>query len=234
MNLSIIQKLRQLTQLNIQSQWYGTSENILSSDFFADTNKIIALNENNYIVWPKGRQVQWLTQKITIPESLAGYPLEGFCLRLALTWWAEDAQIYVDQKLVQVGDLFDSSARVLLTPFARPGEEITVTLRLVSPAHDIGGLMRSRLIYERNYPDLDPGFIADELDVLSQYLEAFEPDTIPFLEESLQVIDWENVSNLKIFDQSLIQLRQTLKPLAETIKKRQIRRVLNLLLGDRG
>ena len=66
MNLSIIQKLRQLTQLDIQSQWYGTSENILSSDFFADTNKIIALNENNYIVWPKGRQVQWLTQKITI------------------------------------------------------------------------------------------------------------------------------------------------------------------------
>jgi len=221
MNLSIIQKLRQLTQLDIQSQWHGTSENILNSDFFVDTSENATLNENNYIVWPKGRQVQWLTQKITIPQDLAGYPLESFTLRLALSWWADDAQIYVNQKLVQAGDLFDSSARVLLTNFAKPGEEIIITLRLISPAHDIGGLMRSRLIYERDYPDLDPGFIADELDVLAQYLEAFEPDKMPFLEESLQAINWDNVSNIKIFDQSLFQLRQTLKPLAETIKKRQ-------------
>lgn len=220
-NLSSIQKLRHLTKLDIQSQWHKTSEDILSSSFPIDTTEITTLNENNYIVWPKGRQIQWLTQKITIPESLAGYPLEGFSLRLALSWWAEDTQIYVNQKLVQSGDLFDSSARILLTSFAKPEEEITVTLRLVSPAHDIGGLMRSHLIYEREYPHLDPGFIADELDVLSQYLEAFEPDKITLLEESLQAIDWENVCNIKIFDQSLFQLRQTLKPLAETIKKRQ-------------
>ena len=47
MNLSIIQKLRQLTQLDIQSQWHGTSENILNSDFFADTSENATLNENN-------------------------------------------------------------------------------------------------------------------------------------------------------------------------------------------
>ena len=221
MNLSIIQKLRQLTQLDMQSQWHETSEGILNHSLPAESREFAALNENHYIVWSKGRQVQWLTQKITIPQNLAGYPLESFSLRLALSWWAEDAQIYVNQKLVQAGDLFDSSARILLTPFAKPGEEIAVTLRLVSPAHDIGGLMRSRLIYERDYPEIDPGFIADELDVLAQYLEAFEPDKMPFLEEFLQAIDWENVSNIKIFDQSLFQLRQTLKSLAETIKKRQ-------------
>jgi alpha-mannosidase len=221
MNLSIIQKLRQLTQLDIQSQWYGTSEGILNHSFPTESREFATLNENNYIVWPKGRQVQWLTQKITIPQDLLGYPLESFSLKLALSWWAEDAQIYVNQKLVQAGDLFDSSARVLLTNFAKPGEEIIITLRLVSPAHDIGGLMRSRLIYERDYPEIDPGFIADELDVLSQYLTAFEPAKITLLEESLHAIDWDNVNSLKIFDQSLIQLRQALKPLAETLKKRQ-------------
>ena len=221
MNLFPIEKLHQLTRLDIQDQWYLTSENILIDNFEVETKNLATLNENHSIIWAKGRQVQWFTQKITIPHDLAGYPLNSFTLRLALTWWAEDAQVYVNQELVQAGDLFDSSARVVLTSFTQPGEEIVVTLRLVSPAHDIGGLMRSQLIYERDYPELDPGFIADELDVLNQYLEAFEADKIPFLEEAIQEIAWQNVTDTKIFDQSLFQLRQKLKPLTENIKKRQ-------------
>lgn len=221
MDFSSIQKLRQLTQVDIQSQWQQTSENILTHSFEPEINKIAPLNDKNYVTWDKGNQVQWLTQNFIIPQDLAGYPLANFSLRLALSWWAEDAQIYVNQKLVQAGDLFDSSARVLLTSSANQGEQITVTLRLVSPGHDIGGLMRSQLIYEREYPEIDPGFIADELEVLEKYLKAFEPDKLTFLEAAIQSIDWENVGDLKVFDQSLLQLRQQIKPLAENIKKRQ-------------
>ncbi len=75
MNLSSIPKLRQLTQLDIQSQWHETSEEILNHSLSAESREFAALNENHYIVWSKGRQVQWLTQKITIPQNLAGYPL---------------------------------------------------------------------------------------------------------------------------------------------------------------
>ncbi len=219
--LELIQKLRYLTQRDIQAQWYRTNESVLTASFQADQFEIAPLNENQYVVWAKGRQVQWLTQKLIIPHDLASYPLAGLSLRLALTWWAEDAKIYVNGQLVQEGDLFDSTARILLTPSAQPGDAITVTLRLVSPAHDIGGLMRSRLLYERNYPELDPGFIADEFEVLYKYLEAFEPDQLPILENALQTIPWENVKDAEAFDQSLIALRNQLKPLASTITDRQ-------------
>ena len=90
----------------------------------------------------------WLGQLFVIPQTLQGYPLAGLALRLALTWWAEDTQIFVNGQLVQEGDLFDCSARVLLSEAAVPGEKISVALRLVSPGHDIGALMRSCCVYE--------------------------------------------------------------------------------------
>jgi alpha-mannosidase len=183
-----LEKLRQLTQINIQSQWYLGSECSLRNPANHILENLAPLNEKDYITWPRGHQIQWLTQNITIPQALADYPLDGFTLRLALAWWAEEAQIYVNGKLIQAGDLFDSSVRIVLTESARPGEIFKIVLRLVSPGHDIGGLMRSQLIYEREFPALDPGFIADELAVLAKYVETFEAEKLGLLTQTLSAI----------------------------------------------
>jgi len=56
------------------------------------------------------------------------------------------------------------------------GEEITVTLRLVSPSHDDGALVRSLCVYEStSNARLDPGFVADELAVLRLKTESQAP-----------------------------------------------------------
>ena len=198
-----INNLRALVQKDIQSNWYfsfqdiSVDRNILNANItkFESKNwQLAEVNNKGYITWNKGREVRWLAQKITIPYTLKDYPLSGLTLRLVLTWWAEDAQIFVNGKLVQQGDLFNSSARVILTNSAIPGDEFLVTIRLVSPGHDIGALMRSKCVYERNQKSefrsqnsvgkvdelsllnshtIDPGFVADEIDILAKYLTRF-------------------------------------------------------------
>jgi alpha-mannosidase len=64
---------------------------------------IAQLNTKNYIVWSAGQQVMWLGQHFVVPQDLQDYPLTGLALRLVLTWWAEDAQIFVNGQLVQAG-----------------------------------------------------------------------------------------------------------------------------------
>ncbi len=160
----------------------------------------------------------WLGQHLVVPHDLQGYPLAGLALRLALTWWAEDAQIFVNGQLVQEGDLFDSSTRVLLSEAVLPGEEIAVALRLVSPGHDIGALMGSSCVYEST-DSIDPGFVADELAVLQKYLEAFEPEKLDILAAAVAEINWDAVSQQEEFGpsrsvrfaRSLSSLRQTLQ-----------------------
>ncbi len=156
----------------------------------------------------------WLGQRFVVPQDLQGYPLAGLSLRLLLTWWAQSAQIFVNGQLVQEGDLFDSSARVLLSSSVVSGEEITVALRLVSPGHDIGALMRSQTVYEAATDDhIDPGFVADELDVLQRYQQAFAPEQLDVLVAAVAKIDWEALSNGQRFEQSLSTLRQNLNSL---------------------
>ncbi|MEM8780053.1 MAG: alpha-mannosidase, partial [Cyanobacteria bacterium P01_G01_bin.49] len=171
----IIDRLRQLTQVNVQQSWLNTSEDISPNSMNFEQLELSQVNEQDYIIWEAGRKVKWLIQRFIIPKHLNGYPLVGFTLRLSLAWWAEIAEIFVNGNLVQEGDLFDSSGRILLTSSAQPGEEFVVALRLVSPNHDIGALMKSLLVYERNNNLSDPGFIADELTILYNYLTAFEP-----------------------------------------------------------
>ncbi len=165
---NIINKLRQLVWVDVQHHWHDYPEaedllnvltiNVLTIDDRQDRSA--SVNEKGYITFPKGRQVKWLVQKITIPDTLQGYPLSGLSLRLALTWWAEDAKIFINGNLVQQGDLFDSSARILITDSATPGDEYIVAIRLVSPNHDIGALMSSHCIYEKQLetkiPSLHP------------------------------------------------------------------------------
>lgn len=217
----VLEQLRRLCRQNCQSHWYclpGAPWEI--SDW--QTYPLGKVNEKGYLIWEKGEKNQWFAQTFTVPKALADYPLDGLTLRLALTWWAKDAQIFVNGELVQAGDLFDSKARVLLTDNSQIGQTFTVALKLTSPGHDIGGLMQSQLIFEREYPDLDPGFIADEIEVLSLYLAQFESERLAQLSKTLEAITWNKISDQEQFDQSLLQLRQRLLLLTEGLKQQQI------------
>nr|WP_290221811.1 alpha-mannosidase [Trichocoleus desertorum] len=231
-----ITQLRQLTQLNIQSRWQMHLGDLPLVEATQpeqwQTWSTVELNAREHIAWDKGQQVLWLGQQLVTPNDLRGYPLEGLVLRLALTWWAESAQIFVNGQLVQEGDLFDCSTRILLSAAAKPGETIAVALRLVSPGHDDGALVRSLCLYEvaSNTVTLgdrvEPGFVADELAVLQQYLNTFAPEKLADLAAAIAHLDWNALnagdrSPVK-FDQSLQQLRQTLQPFSDWIKQRQI------------
>ena len=215
-----INQLRALTQIDIQSNWHYSTQDLspkeIKTDILTNWQKV-ELNPKGYIIWEKGSKLIWLGQKIIVPENLQGYPLSGLALKLALTWWAADAEIFVNGELVQEGDLFDSSARVLLNSAVTPGAEIIVLLRLVSPGHDIGGLMRSLCVYEVNSESIDkstnlvdPGFVADELEILHIYIDVFAPEKLDILESAIAKINWDLVSDKAQFDKSLSILRQNL------------------------
>ena len=217
-----VTKLRQLVQLDVQHNWRDiTLLNIISlssslAKIKLDSCKIAPVNEKGYLVFAKGKQTIWLAQKITV-SHLNEYPIAGLSLRLVLTWWADSARVFVDGKLVQEGDLFDSSARVLITKNARPGREYIVTICLVSPNHDIGALMRSHLLYESN-DRLDPGLVADEISVLSKYISNAPEQKL--LAAELDKFDWRNLKDADRFGSDLAQLRSRLLPLAKDIKRR--------------
>ena len=223
-----INRLRQQVQLEVQHHWHDiTLLNIVNiSHNLAQVNlercQTVDINEKGYFVFPQGRQVKWLAQKIVIPTALQDYPISGLTLRLVLTWWAEDAQIFINGVLVQQGDLFDSSARVLITENAQPGKEYLVTIKLVSPNHDIGALMRSHLLYEKLYSpeNIDPGLVADELTVLSKYLTQFQPEHLNVLIEELDKFNWHNINNADRSADDLEKLRSRLLPLAKDLKHR--------------
>ena len=216
----VVDRLRQLTQRDVQTGWRPSFTN--PSQSLDLQQPLCELNAKNHIAWSKGHEVIWFYQQFVLPESLQGYSVEGLTLRLALTWWAEVAEVYVNDQLVQEGDLFDHSARVVLSPSVILGEVVTVTIRLVSPGHDDGALVRSCLIYESNYDDIDPGFVADELAVLQSYLESFEPERLEGLLEFLQIIDWGAISDRACFNQSLHTLRSQLQPFSLKLKQHTI------------
>jgi alpha-mannosidase len=177
-----ITKLRSCCQINVQSSWlynqedWGTTE-VINSDL-SDWQPV-ELNEKGYFLWKGGKQVLWLQQKLVVPQNLQGYVLAGLSLRLALVWWADAGEVYVNGELVLTGDLFDSSPQLLLCQGVTAGDEFVVAVRLVSPGHCDGALMRSLVIYEStdyNYPDA--GFIADELAVVQIFLERFAPERL--------------------------------------------------------
>ncbi|MEB3232334.1 MAG: alpha-mannosidase, partial [Leptolyngbyaceae bacterium] len=170
-------RLRHLTQQSVQSGWrsHAAIDSMvtgLNAEKWEQWEPV-TVNERGHIAWSRGRQVLWLGQTVTIPTDLQGYPVDGLLLRLSLTWWAEDAQIFVDGELVQAGDLFDCAARIVLRSSAMPGDQIRVALRLVSPGHDDGALVRSQLLYEKiNTPEnlgvtpLNPPLASGETPVL--------------------------------------------------------------------
>ena len=222
----VITKFRQLVQLEVQDHWRDITTLAISSNLTGINLKeyqAATVNPQGYIVFSKGKQVKWLAQNITIPQTLQGYPISGLSLRLVLTWWADDAQIFINGELVQQGDLFDSSARVLITDYAQPGKEYLVTIRLVSPNHDIGALMRSHLRYEKLSltDNIDPALIADELSVLLKYISQFEPEQLERLAGELAKFNWDNIKDADRFRYDLQKLRSNLLPFGEKIKQRR-------------
>ncbi|NDJ19229.1 alpha-mannosidase [Myxacorys almedinensis] len=218
----VVESLRRLTQCDVQSGWHlcdrDGSITELPSQFFSKAE----LNEKGYLVWEKGRKVRWFYQEFYVPEQVQGYPVEGLTLRLALTWWAEFAEVFVNGEKVQEGDLFDHSCRVVLSQKVVPGEMVGVGIRLISPGHDIGGLMKSRLVYESDYDAIDPGFVADELAVLQRYLETFAPEELETVEAQIAQLEWSAVGDRTQFNHSLHRLRDRFHRFSPRIKQHTI------------
>lgn len=228
-----IARLRQCSQQDVQSQWrvwlMPEAGNDLDPAIATrletwDTWAIATLNERQHIAWPKGRRTLWLGQRITVPTHLHQYPLEGLSLRLAIAWWAETSIIYVNGQPVQEGDLFDCSTRIFLGERVNPGDVFDVAVRLESPGHDPGALVRSLCVYETDYPavpDPEPGFVADEIAVVQRFL-AHDSNAIAQVADIIQHIQWDALPDRTPFNRSLAQVRQQLATLGEPIKQRQI------------
>ncbi|MBE9162700.1 alpha-mannosidase [Tychonema sp. LEGE 06208] len=229
----VVEKLRRLSQVEVQSGWRYCDGDSVAGSVGICNGPVAELNGKGHIAWPSGKQVVYLGQKFVIPNNLHGYPVVGLRLLLGLTWWAEDAQIFVGGELVGQGDLFDCADRVLLSASANPGDEFWVMLRLVSPGHDSGALVRSICLYEAaDSACFDPGFVADELEILqkslagnsenknSQYLPTENIANHPWfvkgnllkseIDLAVNLIDWSAFPNRAKFDRSLSVLRHNL------------------------
>ncbi len=230
----VVEKLRRLSQVEVQSGWRYCDADSAVVDSVGISNKQVAeLNGKGHIAWPSGKQVIYLGQHFVVPDNLHGYPVVGLRLLLGLTWWAQDATIFVGGELVGQGDLFDCADRVLLSASVNPGDEFLVVLRLVSPGHDNGALVRSICLYEAaDSACFDPGFVADELEILqnsltrnlenknSQYLPteiiANDPRFVKGktlkseIDLAINLIDWSALPNRAKFDRSLSVLRHNL------------------------
>ncbi|MCJ8283103.1 MAG: alpha-mannosidase, partial [Rivularia sp. ALOHA_DT_140] len=210
-----IEKLRAFSETDVRQNWrcfagHMTVAEVFASDF--DSWETRDLNKKGHIPWEKGKKVLWLAQKIVVPQDNNGYPVAGLCLRLAVVWWADSAQVYINGSLVAEGDLFDFFQRVLLSGSVTPGEEFTVALRLVSPGHDNGALVSSKLVYEAVDNNLYPGFVAAELAILQRYYQAFAPDELDKV--AAKVNTWEiNPQNQgqELINQSLSSLQNNLQ-----------------------
>lgn len=224
----IVQSLGQLqsfVSIQTQQQWqYYLAHDTRNhyTNFELDLLESILGNENGYLVFPKGGQLAWFYQRFILPHDIKNYEIEGLHCRLNLTWWAAEAKIYVNGELVCEGDLFDSSTRLSLSPSAKPGETFEVAIALISPAHDIGALMKSELIFESDDPaQPDVGFVATELEILSRYLDQDQPDVLPKVEAALQTLPLDGFQNRAELDRALAVVRAELIPLAAPIKERQ-------------
>jgi alpha-mannosidase len=225
-------RLRLFSQRDVQKKWQQWGGDRPPTEAYNPSEYLnwapVALNEKGHIPWPAGRQDLWLGQVFRMPRTEFKYPCQGLIVRLALTWWAEKAEIYVNGQLVQEGDLFDCSARVVLTESLVPETEVSVLIHLVSPNHDSGALVRSLRIFEPptttagETQRIDPGALADELEVLRIYLEAFQPDALKTVVDAFQDMAWPFNHELEQYEQDWLSLRLTLQPWGDWLKQRQI------------
>jgi alpha-mannosidase len=210
--LTQIERLRGLSQIDVLTDWrMSLGQGSLAVD--PSQWEPVNLNQKGQIAWELGRKEIWLAQQLVIPIDLQGYPITSLSCRLAFTWWAEVAQVFVDGVLVQEGDLFDHSPRVLLMPSAIPGTSLDVRLRLVSPGHDIGALMRSRLVYESSDPiNPEPGWLADELAVMVKQVASFNPSRLGELGGEIGKIDYDLLAvDSREFIRQVLEIKREIK-----------------------
>ncbi|RMH74977.1 MAG: alpha-mannosidase [Cyanobacteria bacterium J007] len=218
-----LDRLRQLVRYDLRHTWHTCST---TDDRSSATNAetfsqwaIAPLNDRAHLAWEPGR-VLWLAQRLVIPAHLNGYPVHDCILRLALTWWAERAQIFVNGELVGEGDLFDCQTRIVLSSKTTPNQAIDLALRLVAPHHDPGALVQSLCLYERQgESSLDPGFFADEVSILQQFIRSSKnsEQKLAEIDRLLDTIPWDRVGDRPQFEQALTEIRQTLLSQTELI-----------------
>jgi alpha-mannosidase len=216
--LTRLDRVRSLSQVDVKSAWRMGDGNLdVNTALAADTGAWVvpSFNDKGYLTWERGRRAMWLGQTLTIPTQIYGYPVADSICRLGLVWWAEDAQIFVNGRLVQAGDLFDSTTRILLTDRAVPGASFDLRLRLVSPGHDVGAVMRSLVIYESadsQFPE--PAWLADELATMIQKIGRSHPERLSETSAILDGIDFSLLSGNPIdFVKQLIIIKQRIKAL---------------------
>jgi len=206
-----LDRLRSLTCLDLQSQWLCCAEDLpvdrgINPDVWSSWSPV-QINAKGHVAWEKGK-VFWFGQRFTVPPRLQGYPLEGLCLRWSLMWWAEVAQVFVNGNCVQEGDLFDCATRILLSPEVTPGMEFNLAVRLVSPGHDPGAMVRSLALFEGKIGH-DPGLIADELECL-RLCGADDPVFLQGLMGAISQFDGSQVSDRLEFNRQLEALSDRL------------------------
>ena len=225
---STISRLRSLSQQDVQGSWHRGPENISNPSLpLQETDwqnwPLSPINDRHHIAWQRGKVSLWLHQRFTWPKTLNGYPLAGYSAKLALRWWAEQAELYVNGELVHTGDIFDCWTRLKLTDHVIPGQTVGITLKLLSPGHDDGALVNSTLIFESNdSSEPEPSFVADEVAVLEIYTTKFAPEHLPLISTAVESLDWSTLEYRDIFQASLAKFRETLLPLSSWIKERTI------------
>jgi alpha-mannosidase len=237
-----VEKLRGLSQQNVQATWHSVDPHPqpLSQEGEGSWSPHpqplsqegegrledwlrVEVNGRGHIAWGRGRQVLWLHQRFTWPEDLGGYPLAGLSAKLALRWWAELAEIYVNGQLIHMGDIFDCWTRVSLSDAVIPGHLVEVALKLTSPGHDEGALVKSELVFEsQDEANPEPAFVADELAVLTTYLRQFAPEKLGIVEAAISQIAWNQVHDAPQFHQSLNHMRETLSQFTPWLKQRTV------------
>lgn len=223
-----ITRLRSLSQQDVQALWHRCPDPhqphflpVQETDW--QTWPLAALNDRHHIPWQRGKVTLWLHQRFTWPNQINGYAAAGYSAKLALRWWADQAELYVNGKRIHTGDLFDCWTRLPLTDLVIPGHTVDVTLKLLSPDHDDGALVTSNLVFESHDPHYpEPGFVADELAVLEIYATRFAPEHLDLISTAVEQLDWSRLPQRDSFQSSLAQLRNDLQPLSPWIKERTI------------
>ena len=117
-------------------------------------------HQRGLLSWPRGGRWMRLQLRLDCPPAWRQQSCGERAARLALRWWADAAELWVDGALVHQGDLFDSGCRWRLPDSWWQGQPLELELRLRSPLHDDGALITSALEQE----PLDP---ADPAGVLA-------------------------------------------------------------------
>ncbi|MEB3271744.1 MAG: glycoside hydrolase family 38 C-terminal domain-containing protein [Synechococcus sp.] len=115
------------------------------------------------IIWPRGGQELRLQLPLQRPGAWAAALGQRARARLCLRWWAEAAELRVAGEVVHRGDLFDTACRWPLPVCWWQGQPLDLELRLISPRHDDGALIYSRLELEPRDPADPDGLLQEQV-----------------------------------------------------------------------